>query len=838
MVLTHCHCAWRSQIDEDFPAARDIGTFAHRDFLFPGPDLHSSPFGFTSNVRIDGGSDRGILEMRFARNICPDGCDYSEPTAGADGTPSASARCSSSNADLVCTPVQSEFSEWGAVCDNGFDRDHNQAKAVCQSLGFETFEMQQESCEVEEAVTFDASFDAETRCVLNPSVQVPSSGIWRPGSCQVEQGNGRCKYVPSIPRSYGFFTATHGNNDFAVDNLICPHNSTGLEDCTMSEPWTERCNDAETIGIDCNVMRSQTCTFQEGNDALGCPPTPFALGASNTTCAGLGLVAASDRAQCADLATQGGEGFGGEVPEDIYGCFRYISEGSRGGQWMFSAEGSTTTACDGSGPLQVAGYECLCAKYDGAEVQDSACDECNAGCETMLIEMISTNQDLGNNFEICSRICDNKRECGGPNEDVNLCENTHYRYGADKAERCMASTKRLYGGIEPQCYWRTDAEPNRPGYFDPRSSNYHRENGRCIEDWDWCGDCHASCFGDESCSDICDQTACRRNREECEVCNTACNAAKPTVLHYWPHEDTSKTCEMMGYSTIRSCTQEDSVLDEDTCLHPSDCQALVEQQLDLIYTEGMCTCIPADMPGTEACENQGFDMERCDYQGCCKWEGNECRSNVGDEACYRPPIAEMTELDPRYCPSSAPFICLDVHTKRDYELTWEESLAAEMCSETCKNEPYCWTPGEGLSWAQNMGGDGRGQNVSECSAYKLRPGSTYKQKCENSSKVLYNGQPKCFWDTLSNVDVDCNINPYECSANRGDCLEETDYCGNCRNWCRDCITDFGVAACTPLQECLDNCDGSPDCNRNRVECEECKTNCEPPVRSRCCLILL
>ena len=220
-------------------------------------------------------------------------------------------------------------------------------------------------------------------------------------------------------------------------------------------------------------------------------------------------------------------------------------------------------------------------------------------------------------------------------------------------------------------------------------------------------------------------------------------------------------------------------------------------------------------------------------------DGSVTRSDGPFRATYHcdgadgpaPPPPENTGPDERYCPSYTPFICLDVRTKDDWELSWDESMAVERCTETCKNEPVCWTPGEGLSWAQNMGGDGQGYDVNECAAYKLRPGSTYQMKCENSSKTLYNGQPKCFWDTLSDF-ADCNVNPYECSANRGDCFEEVDYCGNCKGWCEQCIRDFGVASCTPLQECLDACTASPDCNRNRVVCNECKDECNPPVRAQ------
>eukprot|EP01043_Picozoa_sp_COSAG02_P071092 COSAG02_NODE_12853_length_1482_cov_1.432393_2_plen_97_part_01 len=97
---------------------------------------------------------------------------------------------------MSCAPTPSEFSAWGAVCDTGFEENNNQAKAVCQSLGFQTFELQPERCEPQESIAFNASIDLDTECNLIASNQVESTGIWTPGSCQVLQGNGRCKYLP------------------------------------------------------------------------------------------------------------------------------------------------------------------------------------------------------------------------------------------------------------------------------------------------------------------------------------------------------------------------------------------------------------------------------------------------------------------------------------------------------------------------------------------------------------------------------------------------------------------------------------------------------------------
>ena len=74
---------------------------------------------------------------------------------------------------------------------------------------------------------------------------------------------------------------------------------------------------------------------------------------------------------------------------------------------------------------------------------------------------------------------------------------------------------------------------------------------------------------------------------------------------------------------------------------------------------------------------------------------------------------------------------------------------------------------------------------------------------------------------------------YDCAPMQGDCKEEIDYCGECNNWCTDCILNFGAASCTPLAQCIAECAASPDCNRDREVCEGCKDNCMPEDKDPC-----
>jgi hypothetical protein len=63
-------------------------------------------------------------------------------------------------------------------------------------------------------------------------------------------------------------------------------------------------------------------------------------------------------------------------------------------------------------------------------------------------------------------------------------------------------------------------------------------------------------------------------------------------------------------------------------------------------------------------------------------------------------------------------------------MTLEQIMLDDSCRARCSNDPICFTPGAGLSWAQDMGGAGRGLDVNDCAAYKLRDGSSYMAKSE------------------------------------------------------------------------------------------------------------
>jgi hypothetical protein len=211
--------------------------------------------GWLTNVRIKGGGERGILEMRFAEltQECPAGCDHTAAVIGTAPMPDTEPTCtgtSESGEACAFVDVAPEFKPWGAVCDNRFKLNSHGAKAVCKTLGYDTFEETPESCTAVEA---DPPGDATTSCTLTPGRMDPAAG-WQAGSCTRDAGDGRCKYTPKIPASYGHFQAIHGDDDFSVDNLECPQGSESITECTMSTPYTDTCSDVETIGIDCNKM--------------------------------------------------------------------------------------------------------------------------------------------------------------------------------------------------------------------------------------------------------------------------------------------------------------------------------------------------------------------------------------------------------------------------------------------------------------------------------------------------------------------------------------------------------------------------------------------------------
>eukprot|EP01046_Picozoa_sp_COSAG06_P010689 COSAG06_NODE_588_length_13995_cov_37.217401_14_plen_310_part_00 len=98
-------------------------------------------------------------------------------------------------------------------------------------------------------------------------------------------------------------------------------------------------------------------------------------------------------------------------------------------------------------------------------------------------------------------------------------------------------------------------------------------------------------------------------------------------------------------------------------------------------------------------------------------------------------------------------------------------------------------------------------------------------RCQNSTNAF------CYWDSYSE-NQHCN-GGFDCAENSGDCKEEINYCGDCKDWCYQCILDFGAASCTPLEQCLEQCEASPDCNRDREVCEDCKEGCLPPETDPC-----
>jgi hypothetical protein len=78
------------------------------------------------------------------------------------------------------------------------------------------------------------------------------------------------------------YATTHGDNDFAVDNLSCPFGASDLSDCSAdTAPYDDDCSDRETVGIECSVS-GYTCTCDAG--FYGVTTTNTAASCTEKTC--------------------------------------------------------------------------------------------------------------------------------------------------------------------------------------------------------------------------------------------------------------------------------------------------------------------------------------------------------------------------------------------------------------------------------------------------------------------------------------------------------------------------------------------------------------------------
>ena len=137
------------------------------------------------------------------------------------------------------------------------------------------------------------------------------------------------------------------------------------------------------------------------------------------------------------------------------------------------------------------------------------------------------------------------------------------------------------------------------------------------------------------------------------------------------------------------------------------------------------------------------------------WSYRNLDWHMGDSACNCPTqtctdAAAYDTANPphNYCKSNAPHICRQSRQVDPEEMMLEQAMVDTTCLAQCKNDPICFTPGQGLSWAADMGGDGEGLDDNDCTAYLLRTGMTYQEKCENSTKLLADGSKACYWDSF------------------------------------------------------------------------------------------
>jgi len=119
--------------------------------------------------------------------------------------------------------------------------------------------------------------------------------------------------------------------------------------------------------------------------------------------------------------------------------------------------------------------------------------------------------------------------------------------------------------------------------------------------------------------------------------------------------------------------------------------------------------------------------------------GNAC--GCPDQTCTDAAAYDTANPPFNYCKQNTPHVCKESRRVEPQEMTLEQVMVDETCLAQCKNDPICFTPGQGLSWVADMGGDGKNLDYNDCTAYKLRTGMTYQAKCENSTNAF------CYWDS-------------------------------------------------------------------------------------------
>ena len=67
------------------------------------------------------------------------------------------------------------------------------------------------------------------------------------------------------------YDTTHGNSNFAADDIHCDAGATSMEQCaTSDEPYTDNCGDGETVGIDCSEVALVCCSTCCHGMCCGC----------------------------------------------------------------------------------------------------------------------------------------------------------------------------------------------------------------------------------------------------------------------------------------------------------------------------------------------------------------------------------------------------------------------------------------------------------------------------------------------------------------------------------------------------------------------------------------
>lgn len=244
-----------------------------------------------------------------------------------DSSPSVEVRISGGSSRGVLQ-MNIEGRGWGAVCDDGFRTD-DEAVAFCATLGFGGFGAQ--------------------------------------------------------------YDTTHGDGNFAADDINCPSGSTSVSNCSISRsPYSDDCGDSETVGLDCTAAVEEVPT----------PCSAVPLGWAQFTgrrCSSAGRIETFSTVAKAV-----------EACEPVSACL-YISEDAYDAYWETCSNSgeSSPHGCMHQKPIQphVPGA-CASNAYDRTEHSEDSfqtCDEViSSGHLTCAADFCT---DCGDNAHACDLSC-------------------------------------------------------------------------------------------------------------------------------------------------------------------------------------------------------------------------------------------------------------------------------------------------------------------------------------------------------------------------------------------------------------------------------------------------